>query len=289
MDVAGEDDDVPSPRTLRAAAERLAQYTSEQPDAGPPRRGQGFADIYSEVPCTCLPQPTTSQCHACGSALLLCIPYTKWARGVPFARRLPLPERALRFPSRAREGARRVLSPSLAGQGLAGLSQEGRGFGVSRAQQGGPAEGACQDLPDVALRQRLMLQQHLGQAVQMLLLLRLQGTAHASAPSRKERRAVMGISMRCRCSSSSVCQNKRCRTQHAHQHPCSKDRPCEPVPAVQRRTVRTGTRVADTQHAHRRDRACESGPTLPRQSMRTSTMQHDRWMGGMIPQRTRQC
>ena len=49
MDVAGEDDDVPSPRTLRAAAERLAQYTSEQPDAGPTTQGQGFADIYSEV------------------------------------------------------------------------------------------------------------------------------------------------------------------------------------------------------------------------------------------------
>lgn len=44
-----EDDDVPSPRTLRAAAERLAQYTSEQPDAGPCLQGQGFADLYSEV------------------------------------------------------------------------------------------------------------------------------------------------------------------------------------------------------------------------------------------------
>ena len=73
-DVGGEDDDMPSPRTLRAAVERLAQYTSEQPDVGPTTQGQGFADIYSEVPCTCLRQPTTSQCHACGSALLLCIP-----------------------------------------------------------------------------------------------------------------------------------------------------------------------------------------------------------------------
>lgn len=53
MDVEGEDDDVPSPRTLRAAAERLAQYTSEQPDAGPPTQGQGFADIYSEVDSSC--------------------------------------------------------------------------------------------------------------------------------------------------------------------------------------------------------------------------------------------
>ncbi len=49
MDLEGEDDDLPSPRTLRAAAERLAQYTSEQPDAGPPAQAQGFADIYSEV------------------------------------------------------------------------------------------------------------------------------------------------------------------------------------------------------------------------------------------------
>ena len=49
MAAEGEDDDVPSPRTLRAAAERLAQYTSEQPDTGPTTQGQGFADIYSEV------------------------------------------------------------------------------------------------------------------------------------------------------------------------------------------------------------------------------------------------
>ncbi len=45
MDV---DDDVPSPRTLRAAAERLAQYTSEaeEPSAG---AHDHFADLYSEV------------------------------------------------------------------------------------------------------------------------------------------------------------------------------------------------------------------------------------------------
>jgi len=49
MDVDGADDDMPSPRTLRAAAERLAQYTSQEPDAGPSIQGQGFADIYSEV------------------------------------------------------------------------------------------------------------------------------------------------------------------------------------------------------------------------------------------------
>ena len=45
----GMEDDLPSPRTLRAAAERLAQYTSEQPDAGPTVQGQGFADVFSEV------------------------------------------------------------------------------------------------------------------------------------------------------------------------------------------------------------------------------------------------
>ncbi len=44
-----EDDDVPSPRTLREAAERLAQYTSEQPDLAALVQGQGFADLYSEV------------------------------------------------------------------------------------------------------------------------------------------------------------------------------------------------------------------------------------------------
>lgn len=45
MDV---DDDVPSPRTLRAAAERLAQYTSETevPAIG---AHDHFADLYSEV------------------------------------------------------------------------------------------------------------------------------------------------------------------------------------------------------------------------------------------------
>lgn len=45
-----EDDDVPSPRTLRAAAERLAQYTSEEIAAGPEAMsGARFADLYSEV------------------------------------------------------------------------------------------------------------------------------------------------------------------------------------------------------------------------------------------------
>ena len=45
-----EDDDVPSPRTLRAAAERLAQYTSEEVAAGPePMSDARFADLYSEV------------------------------------------------------------------------------------------------------------------------------------------------------------------------------------------------------------------------------------------------
>ena len=43
------DDDVPSPRTLRAAADRLAQYTSEaqEPASGPV--SNVFSDLYSEV------------------------------------------------------------------------------------------------------------------------------------------------------------------------------------------------------------------------------------------------
>lgn len=49
QDAEGEDDNAPSPRTLRAAAERLAQYTTEQPETGSSTQGQGFADIYSEV------------------------------------------------------------------------------------------------------------------------------------------------------------------------------------------------------------------------------------------------
>ena len=44
-----EDEDVPSPRTLRAAAERLAQYTSEEVAQGvEPMHGR-FADLYAEV------------------------------------------------------------------------------------------------------------------------------------------------------------------------------------------------------------------------------------------------
>jgi hypothetical protein len=51
------DDDVPSPRTLHAAAERLAQYTSE--DVAPPgsATAQGFKDVFSEV--------SYSACHSC--------------------------------------------------------------------------------------------------------------------------------------------------------------------------------------------------------------------------------
>ena len=49
-----EDDDVPSPRTLRAAAEQLAQYTSEEVAAGAePMSGARFADLYSEVRSRC--------------------------------------------------------------------------------------------------------------------------------------------------------------------------------------------------------------------------------------------
>lgn len=44
-----EDEDVPSPRTLRAAAERLAQYTSEEAAQGEEPMSGRFADLYAEV------------------------------------------------------------------------------------------------------------------------------------------------------------------------------------------------------------------------------------------------
>jgi hypothetical protein len=44
-----EDEDAPSPRTLRAAAERLAQYTSEEVAQGEAPMGGRFADLYAEV------------------------------------------------------------------------------------------------------------------------------------------------------------------------------------------------------------------------------------------------
>ena len=68
IEMEGMEDDLPSPRTLRAAAERLAQYTSEQPFAGPAVQGQGFADVFSEVIHTCpRPWPAGASCplHYC--------------------------------------------------------------------------------------------------------------------------------------------------------------------------------------------------------------------------------
>lgn len=68
----GMEDDLPSPRTLRAAAERLAQYTSEQPDTGPTVQGQGFADVFSEVGSHFLrPGPASASCpgHCCFSCI----------------------------------------------------------------------------------------------------------------------------------------------------------------------------------------------------------------------------
>lgn len=60
-----EDDDVPSPRTLRAAAERLAQYTSEEVAAGAePVSGARFADLYSEVRSTVLLGTAHQACRA---------------------------------------------------------------------------------------------------------------------------------------------------------------------------------------------------------------------------------
>lgn len=44
-----DDGDAPSPRTLRAAAERLAQYTSEEPAPGVAPSAGAFKDLYSEV------------------------------------------------------------------------------------------------------------------------------------------------------------------------------------------------------------------------------------------------
>lgn len=43
------DDDMPSPRSLRAAAERLAQYTSETQETASGAVSTVFSDLYSEV------------------------------------------------------------------------------------------------------------------------------------------------------------------------------------------------------------------------------------------------
>ena len=66
-------------------------------------------------------------------------------------------------------------------QGLAVLAQELIHFWVYRAQQGCFAKGPRQDILDVRLRQRLMLQQHLRQPVQVLLLLRLQAESSCAS------------------------------------------------------------------------------------------------------------
>ena len=78
-------------------------------------------------------------------------------------------------------GARSALPPPALCQGLAVLAQELIHFRVRRAQQGCFAEGPRQDVLDVRLRQRLVLQQHLGQAVQVLLLLRLQAKSSCTS------------------------------------------------------------------------------------------------------------
>ena len=65
-----EDDDISSPRTLRAAAERLAQYTSEEVAAGAePVSGARFADLYSEVK-HAAPLGFTIHLHTCQSSVL---------------------------------------------------------------------------------------------------------------------------------------------------------------------------------------------------------------------------
>lgn len=60
-------DDVPSPRTLRAAAERLAQYTSEgdERSSGAPV-DSAFLDLYSEVS-----QNMRRKCSSYQTAVLL--------------------------------------------------------------------------------------------------------------------------------------------------------------------------------------------------------------------------
>ncbi len=63
MEAGGGNDDAPSPRTLRAAAERLTQYTPERSDAGPPA---GLCRHILQGAQRCLQHYVTSQTHACG-------------------------------------------------------------------------------------------------------------------------------------------------------------------------------------------------------------------------------
>ena len=78
-------------------------------------------------------------------------------------------------------GGLAALPPPALCQGLAVLAQKLIHLWIRRAQQGRSAKGPRQHVLDVRLRQRLMLQQHLGQPVQVLLLLRLQAASSCSS------------------------------------------------------------------------------------------------------------
>ena len=178
------------------------------PTSPPPKRARGSPHYTNE----CEWSPPTAQMGVVLS--LHCTPLPRRARESPSSTASQPPRRARGSPLGS-ERARRMLPPRLAGQGLAGLSQQGLGFGVGSAQQGGLAEGAREYVPDVALRQRLVLQQHLGQAVQKVLLLRLQGTTRTSAPWRLAGRWGILSEPPCWVFSHAT---KPCRTQGAHQH-----------------------------------------------------------------------
>ena len=59
-----DDEDAPSPRTLHAAAERLAAYTSEEVAAGAQPMSGRFADLYAEVR---HPESTSTSCKPPGA------------------------------------------------------------------------------------------------------------------------------------------------------------------------------------------------------------------------------
>ena len=88
---------MPSPRTLRAAAERLSRYTTEQPDAGPPTHAQGFADIYSEVhsaACNIASQARlmhAALCHDTDFHLHLIAPSAEGLHALSMSRKCPVP------------------------------------------------------------------------------------------------------------------------------------------------------------------------------------------------------
>ena len=62
-----DDEDAPSPRTLHAAAERLAAYTSEEVAAGAEPMSGRFADLYAEVM-----HAQSAACHATSKSRILC-------------------------------------------------------------------------------------------------------------------------------------------------------------------------------------------------------------------------